>query len=400
MAMFAVLGIALVTLLTQGMNIFSEGTADTSMQDRLQAILPLLRADLAAIQPVEAAGVPPPVSSLGGPGGPANPSTGGGVDPEPPANRVRSGLLKLADTPPEVPPVYFVAFVRTNGLEAEDPQLRLAGTGARTPGLPQVEYTAATVDAAVEGNMRATGGLLEVVLLAVPDDPDRPGMLTLYRLFRAPAGGPKSLLDPANFNSLAKIHALAAGHSIQEGVLDFHVTFRNAFATSWTDGLSKSATVRVQDGQPYVGSVWDSTRAIDDKFALYRGKDSLAYVRDDVFPSMARFELTLATPSVYGFTRGDTALVGSVTPDEKRIVLEQVGLLLRPGPIDRWLKVDSEWMKTAYDLVDSAEGRVTVERGQRGSPAREHLASAPVYVGASVASDVVLLGKDRYARRR
>ena len=248
--------------------------------------------------------------------------------------------------------------------------------------------------------MRATGGLLEVVLLAVPDDPDRPGILTLYRLFRAPAGGPKSLLDPANFDSLAKIHAAAAGHSIQDGVLDFRVTFRNAFATSWADGSVRTGGARVQDGQAYVGSVWDSTRALDDKFALYRGKDSLGDVRDDVFPSMARFEVTLATPGVFGFTRGDTLLSASATPDEKKIRLESVSMLLHAGPEERWFKVDAEWMKTTYSRVDAGELFALVERGQRGTVAKEHLTSAPVYIGATIASDVTLVGKDRYARRR
>ena len=395
MAMFAVLGTAVVTLLSQGLSIFGEGISDTSMQDRLQAIMPPLRADLASIQPVEATGVPPPIAAPPGgvmgtlpPGSPAPPV------PEIPLLRVRSGNVKLSDLPTEIQSVAFVAFVRTNARESEDPQLRQAGTTSKTT-VELKLYEPSTVDSGTLGDMMAPGGFVEVLWIAVPEDPDRPGILTLYRGFRAPAGGATSLLDPKNFDSLAKVRKVA--RVMQTGVLDFRVTFRNIFAASWEDGTGAG---RIQDGMPYVGTTWDSTRGLDEKFPLYRSKESATEVRDDVFPAMARVQLTLANPGPYGFTRGDTRLVAPVTAEQKTLELEDVTLLLRPGTADRAFKVDAERMGTKYERVDAAERKVAVTRGERGSVARDHATDAPVYIGSSVSTDVPLVWKDRYVRSK
>jgi prepilin-type N-terminal cleavage/methylation domain-containing protein len=395
MAMFAVLGTAVVALLSQGLGIFSEGTADTSMQDRLQAIVPTLRADLASIQPVETMGVPPPIAPpAGGWTKPLPPGTPAPPQPEVPVQRVHAGTVKLTDLPTDAQTVAYWAFVRTNARESEDPQLRQAGS-TTGKNVELRRWEPAAVDSGVVGDMMAPGGLVEVLWIAVPEDVDRPGILTLYRGFRAPAGGPKTLLDPKNFDSLAKVKQVA--RVMQTGVLDFRITFRNVFASSWEDGLG---TGRVQDGMAYVGTLWDSTRGLDEKFPLFHDKQSATDVRDDVFPAMARIDLTLANPGPYGFTRGDTRLAAPLTADGKTVELEDVNLLLRPGVADRAFKVDAEWMGTRYEKVDLAERRVVVTRGERGTVAREHLPDAPVYVGSSVATDVPLVWKDRYVRSR
>ena len=134
MALFAILGVAVVALLGQGLAIFSEGTADTTMQDRLQSALPQLRSDFAAIMPVEPPEVlPPPISEEA-----RQQATAGSAAPvaEAPAVRLRSGWLRLRDVPTDWPPVYFVAFVRANAQESEDPLLRDAGTAALAAGSP------------------------------------------------------------------------------------------------------------------------------------------------------------------------------------------------------------------------------------------------------------------------
>ncbi|MCC7138271.1 MAG: prepilin-type N-terminal cleavage/methylation domain-containing protein [Planctomycetes bacterium] len=405
MALFSVLGLAVVALLGQGMTIFSEGTADTSMQDRLQSVLPAIRADLAAVQPVSPPEVPPPPPPEGDPG--TDPAAQ--AVPTPPDVRLRAGWLKLSDVPSEWPPVYYVAFARTFAREAEDPILRRAGTDPVGPGIPAKSYDPATVDAGAATNLLAPGGLQEVVWVAVPEDPAperRTGaptpdsswsrsVLTLYRLFRAPVGGEKTLLDPKNFDSLAKIRA--AGRPMHDGVLHFGVTFRNVFARSFTDGLG---TGRVDDGQAYVGAVWDSTRALDKAFALYRDAGSLADVRDDVFPAWARVEVTLAVEGPFGFGRGDTVLSTGVGPDDRRLRLESVEPVLRPGQGETWLKVGTEWVSTTFENVDPSERLVTVARKGRGTAAAEHPAGTPVFVGGTVSTDVPMVYKDRYTRRR
>ncbi len=393
MALFTILGLAVVTLLGQGMAIFESSTADTSMQDRLQAVLPAIRSDFAGIQPAEALGVPPPPvpDPLR-----ATPGTPPAAAPQPPPVRLRSGWLKMADMASEVAqPCYYVAFVRTNALETEDPSTRDAGS-VGTQGAGQLQsYEPQTAESGVSGNMLATGGLLEIAYVAIPDDDAYPGMLTLYRMFRAPIGGEKSLLNPANFDSRPKVHV--AGRPVAHGVIHFGATFRNVFAKSWDDGLG---SLRVTDGQPYVGAVWDSTRAIDKTFALFTDPSSLADVADDVFPALVRIELTLAEPGTHGFGIGETQLLSSITSDEINVSLESVTPLLKPGPDPRWLKVGQEWMSTTWGGVDSGTRRAVVARGARGTPAKDHKAEEPVYVGSQVATDVPLVYKDRYARSR
>jgi len=397
MAMFAILGIAVVSLLGQGLDMFTAGTADTTMQDRVQAVLPMLREDFAAIQPVESPEVPPPPL----PEGAEAPTTPVGVAPaavEGPRIRLESGTFPMKNLGIErATEVFWAGFVRTNAREGEDPLLRSAG--AASAGAELRAYEPATVESGVRGNLLATGGLEEVVYIAIPENPDIPGMLTLYRCFRAPAGGPKSLLAmtggvPTNLDSVQKVQA--AGRPVLDGIVHFGVTWRNVFATSWTDG---AGTGRVQDGSAYVGPYWDSTRAYDPRFALHKGKDSIADVKDDVFPAMARIDLTLAIDGPYGFTRGEALLAQPVSAEDRRIVLDNIEPLFRPGPIERYMKVDAEWMSVSIEGGDYAEKRVAVVRGRRLTKAVEHKADEFVWFGHPIRTDVTLLFKDRYARR-
>jgi prepilin-type N-terminal cleavage/methylation domain-containing protein len=398
MSMFAILGIAVVSLLGQGLNLFTSGTADTTMQDRIQAILPVIREDFAAIQPAESPEVLPPPPPEGAELPPPAPD-----DPtqvvEGPRSRLIADTFKLKNLGSDrASDCYYVGFVRSNAREGEDSILRNAGSTPAGNGVELKAYDPSTVESGTTGNLLATGGLQEIVYVAIPDDPDMPGMLTLYRLFRAPAGGPKSLLAvvgglPVNFDSVEKIRA--AGRPVLEGVLHFGVTFRNVFATSWNDGDGKKFT----DGSPYVGPVWDSTRANHPIFMTPDGKKSLGDVKDDVFPAMARIDLTLAVEGPYGFNRGEALLAAPMPLDERRATLTDVEPLFRPGPRERFLKIDAEWMSVTAEATDFAEKRVTVGRGKRLTKAVEHRVDEPVYFGYPVTTDVTLLFKDRYARR-
>lgn len=395
MAMFSILGIAVVSLLGQGLNLFTAGTADTTMQDRLQAALPAIREDLAAIQPVESPEVLPPPVPEG-----ATVEVDPTVVVEGPRNRLIAGTFKPKDTGIEkgIDCVY-VGFVRSNAREAEDPILRSAGATGGAAGVPLRSYDPTAVESGVSGNLLATGGMMEVVYVAIPENPEHLGILTIYRLFRAPVGGPGSLLEmaagvPVNFDSVQKIKT--AGRPVLDGVLHFGVTFRNLFATSWTDGQGAG---KVLDGSPYVGNVWDSTRALNPAFAMGKGKDSLADVKDDVFPAMARVDLVLAVEGPYGFTRGETLLTAPVAAEDRKVTIGDVGPLFRPGPAERYLKVDAEWMLANLDGTDVADNRVTVVRGRRNTKLVEHKVDEPVYFGRAVSTDVTLLYKDRYVRR-
>ena len=398
MAIFALLGTAVVTLLGQGMTVFVSGTADTSMQDRLQSALPTFRDDLSNAFVPDSLGVPPVVVP-DTPGGAGPSPAGGGAAPlaRPSTVRFRSGWFKPTDFPPDRGIwAYYVAFVRTNAREAEDPMLREAGT-AGASGVALSAYDPAAVDSGVTGNLLAAGGLMEVAYVAIPEDIDRPGILTLFRLFRAPVGGSKTLLDPANIDSLKEIRE--AGRPRIEGVLHFMIRFRNVFATSW-DVVTKG---RIQDGEPYAGEVWDSTRGEDKEFALYRDATSLGEPYDDVYPARARIALTLATPGAFGFGKGDTTLAATLGTEETRVRLVDPAFLLEPGPADRWIKVGTEWMLafTEQRFEDLRQGTAVVARGKgRKSIPREHKADEPIYYGAAISTDVPMVFKDLYVRRR
>jgi hypothetical protein len=393
MAIFAVIGVAVVSLLANGMNAFTAGTSDTSMQDRLAAAMPSIREDFANVYVPDHLGVPPPPAIEGG--GPLTGPVGTPPAPVPPGVRFRSGWVKLADLPPEKSVwVFYCAFVRANAREAEDPILRTAGS-AGASGTELKTYDPASVDSGVTGNLMAPGGVMEVAYVAVPEDFEKPGILTVYRLFRAPVGGKKTLLDPANLDSLAEIRA--AGRPRVDGVLHFQVRLRNVFAKAWDVPLKG----RLQDGEPYVGDVWDSTRGIDKDFALYRDGTSVANPDDDVFPAWARIELTLAEPGAYGYGRGDTTLALSCTAEETRLTLADPSFLMGPGPYERWIKVDTEWMVTSQDKVDLESRVVTVGRDKgRKAVRREHKEGDPVYYGSSVATELSLLYEDAYVQRK
>jgi prepilin-type N-terminal cleavage/methylation domain-containing protein len=412
LAIFAVIGTAVVTLLGQGMTVFTQGTADTSMHDRLGSLLPVVREDLAAIYVPEASGVPPPPKPAGS-FAVAKPAAG---PSEVPWVRLRSEWVTMSEQAKETAyPSFYVAWVRTDAREAEDPLKREAGTAPKSGGELKT-FDPASQEAAVKGTaFLPTGGLMEVAYVAVAEDLSHPGVLTLYRAFRAPIGGEKTLLEPQNLDSLAKVRA--AGRPVAHGVLDFRITFRNVFATSWDELQARGS---IEDGRPYVGLVWDSTRARNKQFLLHRGPESLGDVFDDVFPARARIELTLAypapvredapvrsrpegsevdAPATSDWAQADLRLAAPLTPDENRVQFLDVGRLVGPGASERWLKVDGEWMSTTIEQVDIPGATATVKRRQRGTPAKAHPALAPVYLGASSATDVPLVWKDTYVRR-
>jgi prepilin-type N-terminal cleavage/methylation domain-containing protein len=395
-AVFSLLGVALVTLLAQGMGVFTAGTEDTSVQDRFQALWPLLREDLAAMHPGETTGVPPPLRPREGAEAtrPGTPTPSAQDPPRPPAVRLRSHRVPLLDSPADRRVSALVAaWVRTNAREGEDPLLRDPGAPAR--GVALKPYDPAAVDSGERGNLLPTGGLLEVAWVALPAGDDAPGVFTLYRCFRAPVGIPGSLLDVESLDTAAEIRA--AGRPVAEGVLHFSITWRNVFAADFDVGPA----ARLEDGQPYAGLVWDSTRGDErvKEFAAARGKDSFLDERDDVFPAGALVELALAAPAAFGW-RAEATLARPATVEDTRLLLVDVEPLVVPGPPRRHLRIDDEWMAYETKNVNLLTREIVVSRGQRGTPAAEHREAAPVFLGTSASTEVLLTPRDRYVRRR
>jgi len=314
--------------------------------------------------------------------------------PPPPVDvRLRAGPIRLRDVPEGAlkdVPCFYAAWVSDVSGDRSDPFLRRAG---ERPGPGQRPLTPAEVDRAdVEAAYLATGGLRELCWIAVPEDPARPALLTLYRGWRSPVGGEKTLLDPGNLDTLAEIRE--ACRPVATDVLHLGARWRRVFASSF-----EATTGPVGEREPYVGEVWDSTRALDRGFPLFRAPESLVDPSDDVFPAWARLELTLVGPSTAGPGRGETALRDDASSDADAIVVEDPVPLVGPGPEDRWIKVDAEWMRYRTSRVDVATGKVYVERGLRGTARVLHAAGAEVYHGLTSDATVRLLHRDRFARR-
>lgn len=373
MAVFAVLGTAAIVMMQQGGNLFLAGSRESDLFDRQDELLPDLKRDLARLVLPDAFD-PPPL--------PPDERALRGAAPPPPAPpvavRLRSGsvlLKEAADTALRAHPCVYLAFVVSTGDEGHDARLRTAGD---TPpaGEKAKPFVKSEVDKAARGVVyQPTGGRMEVCWIAVPMDPRHPGLLSVFRGYRTPVGGPDTLLDPASFDSLTKIRkSFDLKH---EGVLQFSVLWRRANATSWDETAARGGS----DDTAYVGPVWDSTRALDKTWPLHRSAASLNDPSDDWFPQYVRLEATVALPTFLGYGAGETGLGASVGTDDVRLAVERLDPLRGPGPPLRFLKVEGEWM--AYDSrrIDVDKREVPVERGQRGTTRAGHEAGADVYVG-------------------
>jgi prepilin-type N-terminal cleavage/methylation domain-containing protein len=393
MSIFAVLGTAAVILMQQGAALFGAGARESELSDRQDDLLPELKRDLARLclpDRFDPPPLPPDETALGG--APPPPP------PPPVAERLRSGTLLLreaADSSVKSQPCTYLSFVISTGDEGHDPRLRTAGD---TPPLSETAkaFTKAEVDKSARGTVfLPTGGRMEVCWIAVPMDPRYPGVLSVFRGYRAPVGGPETLLDPANFDTVTKIRAkFDLRH---EGVLQFTVTWRRVIADTWNETVGRAAG----DDVPYVGPMWDSTRALERTWPLHKSPASLSDPSDDWFPQYVRLEATVAPASFLGYGRGEARLNVPVGSDDLRVALDVITPLMGPGPADgRWLKVENEWMRFDRSKIDIDKREVPVERGQRGTTKVAHDAGADAYVGQAAVEVIRLpVWRDRTVRR-
>ncbi|MHC5012260.1 MAG: PilW family protein [Planctomycetota bacterium] len=387
MAIFTFLGAMVIFLMRRGLDVFSTGTAGADLQDRELMVLPRIVRDLENIAIPHSLDKPAPP--------PTEEERMAGVTYTPPPPvwvRVRSTWVKLRDVP-EGPlkdvPCFYVAFVTSIGTARGDPLLRAAGD---TAGGEAKAFTPAELDKLQEDAVfAATGGLMEICYIAIPEDPLTPSILTLYRGFRAPIGGAESLLLPENLDSVAEVRKRC--RVFARGLLHFGITWRRVFARDWVPTIGQ-----VGESDPYVGSLWDSTRAVDKAFPLHVGPDSVGDPSDDVFPRWARVELTLTAPTVVGYGTGDTVLVESVADDQTTLRIQDLSALAGIGPKDRWLKIGHEWMSYATHRLDFSDRSVRVVRHGRGTKATAHSAGAEIYIGLESRQDVRLpVFLDRFA---
>ena len=385
MSIFTVLGTMMVWFMSTSLDIFSRGMKESDLMDRADTILPRVRADLNSL--IIPDNFDPPLTP------PSADALDGRTPPPPPPPvlvRLRSGFIKLQRTGDpafkDYPCPYF-AFVVADASEWSDRLKRRAGEiPTKDAGLkPLSPETLAAGNR--DSHYLPTGGLTEICWIAVPQDvmnppgkgmPRYPALLSLYRGFRTPVGHPeKSLLLPENLDSPEKIKT--ACRLVAEGLVHFGAIWRRAFAKDWgyEEGIGLGETAG------YVGPRWDSTRALDKEWSLFRSRTSLGDPSDDIFPAFVRLEATLAPPSSqFGHGPGEMMLTRTLSTDTTDVEISDpdVVMALNLGK-ERWLKIDAEWMQYDRADVDYEKRTVRVRRGMRGTTKTSHASGAWVYVG-------------------
>lgn len=405
MSLFVMLGGMVVVFLRQSLDIFYTGTRESAQLDRQDSVLPQVRADLANLTlpaTFQAPSPPPPQDVLDRKGAEAP------KPPPPVLVRLRAGFIK----PQRVgDPLFkdvtwpYIAFVVGDANEGADRLRRRAG---EIPAKGN-ELKPLTPTSVIQGDRdtryRATGGLTEIVWIAVPTalmdevGPSGlkwPALMTLYRGFRTPIGHPeKSLLDPTSLDTVAEVKE--ACRPVARGLLHFGATWRRVFADSWEQELG----IGLGEQAPYVGPVWDSTRALEKTWPLHKGPQSLVDPSDDIFPPFVRLEATLAQVTQFGPGRGEFTLREGVGADDTVLKVGDVDILMQPnrGRI-RWIKVDAEWMSYELRDVDYQKGEVRVRRGRRGTKPVPHDSGAWCYVGTGATLQMRLpVFRDGYVLR-
>jgi prepilin-type N-terminal cleavage/methylation domain-containing protein len=244
---------------------------------------------------------------------------------------------------------------------------------------------------AADGTLRASGGLMEVFWTALPDPgaPPNSGVMQIWRGFRAPPGGPGSLLPlkggrdmtatPAERGIVDAVQVRAVAKPVLSGVLYFGVDFWGRHTTTW-DGK-----VRNRDGGPF--RTWDSTRGIlplgeDDIDTFYLSKkkspqdtDSLYDTTDDTYPRKIRVTCVveeLGRNARVGYLNDD------LTKDAKSIPCTDTRFFPATETSRRYVKIENEWIEVG---TPSNGAFPVLQRGARNTVAAAHATSAAIHHG-------------------
>lgn len=392
MGIFAFLGTMMVWFMRESANIFYSGTREAAMSDRQDVVLPRVAADLSGLYVGNDFSPPPPQPT-------DDQLASGARKPAPPVPtsvRLRAGFVTVRDLPEAAKEhaCFYMAFVTAMPDEWSDPLLRRAGAVV-SPTAPA--YTPSS-EAGVqpEGGFKPAGGLMEILWIAIPDDPDHPEFLTLYRGFRTPIGdATDSLLEPDNFDSVAEI--VKACEPAARGLLHVGALWRRAFATSWVEDQGTGG-----ETDPYVGRYWDSTRGYESKFPFYRDAASRYDPSDDIFPAFVQLEIVMQQEGVFGFGRGDVLAIDPIGPQDVRMRVADTTPFFEPrlGRDPLYCKIGTEWLSYRRADVDGMSLSVRIQRGQRGTKAAAHVGSSWVHLGAPSRTEVTLpVTRERYAVR-
>jgi prepilin-type N-terminal cleavage/methylation domain-containing protein len=400
MAIFSVIGVALIALLRQSTAFLEKGQAGSEVQDVLENLDRQFADDFANvyIKPASMEGVPDvrltcdriPFDT-----------DGDGIDD------VQTQRL---------------SFVRSVPGEGADPVLRAAGTRAGATASVDGEDDAKEAE---DGDLRPAGGKQEVTFVLVPwkkapegrkavaaqaapaaaPIPDEPGLMTLYRGVRMPVGGgTKSFLplEPVPESGARRKEGARLGITTREEAVErlrplnsavLHLSF--AF---WSRQVRPEAARLVVAGRLAdevapdrngggLSPFWDSTRGIYPRgtgplqFFLAKGPESLADPVDDVFPSQVRMTLVVDR---LGRDAATGELARTIGPDDSVIPVSSTRFAQGSDPAGRFIKIGREWIQWSDR---DARGFVVEKRGVRGTRKEAHDAGDTVRAGVTLVRD-------------
>ncbi len=375
MSIFSLLGVGLIALLSRTTDFMTKGASTTETLDALQTFSEAFESDISTLYTQNDSEVGLPYV------------------------RLYSDLVevKVDDDQQADTRTQRLFFVRMIPNEATARTTRLSG---RNVDAEKYLDQDSDLDEAIAGDLKATGGLMEVFWMAMPDSMDDVAVMRLYRGFRSPIGGEGSLLptrvstDPSALeNERGAMHrkeVLAVAKPILAGVLHFGVDFWSRKTKSWDSEQAPGAGGPLQ--------VWDSTRAILPRGSGFQGfyysklsgnrtddaDSSLNDPTDDTYPRRVR--VTLVVEEL-----GRNAKVGRLTeplPEDARFVrLSDTGHIPRSDTTSRFIKIGAEWM--SFEDIDG-DTLTGLRRGQRGTLAMNHDAGAAAHYGRTVVREYTI----------
>ncbi len=378
MGLFSVLGVGLVSLLSRSADFLAAGQSGAQTLDALQTFSEAFAADVETIYTV-------PDTQVGRP------------DVRMYSDHVETDIDGDAKSDARIQRLFFTRLIPR---EATSPMTRTAGTSIEAEASLDQSDDFKESD---EGQLRATGGLMEVLWTAVPDSTDDLAVMTLYRGFSSPIGGEYSLFPTGASNDpsvtvleqgpRSRKRVRAAARPVLTGVLYFGVQFWSRTTTSWDHKIPP------RSGGPL--DTWDSTRGImssSDRgdryggFFLAQGFESIEDPTDDTYPRRMRVTLVVeqvGNPSAAGFLGQD------MTAEVNVIELEDARFIPAPSTQQRFVKIGAEWV--GFDSV-SGNSLLGCTRGARGTVAVAHSSGSRVHHGRSVVREYsIATFRDTYA---
>lgn len=269
---------------------------------------------------------------------------------------------------------FLLRIVRTiPGGEQNHPVLRRAG------GVPMAAdiYRGDDPGIGERRSLQPPSGLMEVAYALIQREEDPPGILSLYRGERAPAGAPGGFFDPELENSWDEGRVQRDLRLVATDILGLWLLC----LAQGADSFDQESALESRDmGRGGTLVNWDSTRGILPRslFPLALGPASLGDYRDDVFPRRVRIHLDVARG-----LRPDAVLRSRLTSEQVRIEVNTARSLSGDETEDRFIKVGNEWMEIAGEGVSGSSIRVARNRRRTRGVTIDHPAGSPVFAARS-----------------